>query len=135
MTRTAKRYQLFARWSQAQANCDARGNTPWSEKWQNAIDGLMDSAPHGGGFDSGTRFVDFDNGKLRFETHFHHMNQYGYYDGWTDHTITVSPDLACGFDLTISGRNKNDIKGYILDVFSDWLDDTLDADTGTPKAA
>lgn len=42
--------------------------------------------------------------------------------GWTEHRITVRPDLASGFRISsVSGQNRNDIKVYIRDVFSDVL--------------
>jgi len=49
------------------------------------------------------------------------MNEHGFYDGWTEHRITVKPSLAFGFELTISGRDRNEIKDYLSDVFYLWL--------------
>jgi hypothetical protein len=45
------------------------------------------------------------------------MDENGFYDGWTDHTITIRPDLVFQFDMRISGRNKNEIKDYIAECF------------------
>ena len=75
--------------------------------------------PHGSGFDAGTQ-LDWDAShaeKLVFTTAYHHMNDNGYYDGWTEHLVTVTPSLAHGFHMRISGRNRNDIKDYIGDEF------------------
>jgi hypothetical protein len=44
------------------------------------------------------------------------MDDGGGYDGWTEHTITVTPSFR-GFDLTISGRDRNDIKDYLHQTF------------------
>jgi len=52
------------------------------------------------------------------------MDEYGGYDGWTEHTITVRPDLIHTIVLGISGRNRNDIKDYLYDVYHHIL--TLD---------
>jgi hypothetical protein len=82
---------------------------------------LMDSAPRGSGFDNGTTVEIGRGGTLVFETAFHHMNDGGYYDGWTEHTVRVKPCLQWGFDLTVSGRNRNNIKDYIAEVFDTWL--------------
>jgi len=82
---------------------------------------LMETAPSGSGFDNGTTVELGRGGTLVFYTAFHHMNDGGYYDGWTEHTVRVKPSLAWGFDLTISGRNLNDIKDYIAEVFDTWL--------------
>lgn len=40
----------------------------------------------------------------------------GMYDGWTEHKVTVTPSFS-GFDITVSGRNRNGIKEYIADMF------------------
>ena len=54
------------------------------------------------------------------------MNDAGSYDGWTDHVITVRPSLAFGFELKISGPNRNDIKEYIHDTFDTALSAEID---------
>lgn len=73
--------------------------------------------PSGSGFDGGTQFNQAKStpDKLVFETEYHHMNE-GFYDGWSKHTITVKPSFG-GFHMTISGKNRNDIKDYIGQVF------------------
>jgi hypothetical protein len=45
------------------------------------------------------------------------MNDTGYYDGWTEHTVTVTPSFS-GINIRVSGRNRNDIKDYIHETFS-----------------
>lgn len=85
---------------------------------------VSDHMPSGSGFDSGTK-LDLDSShaeKLVFTTSFHHMNDAGMYCGWTDHTITVTPSLLNRYHLRISGRNRNDIKEYMHEVFSSALD-------------
>jgi hypothetical protein len=52
------------------------------------------------------------------------MNDVGYYDGWTEHTVTVTGSLTSGYKMTISGRDRNDIKEYLYETFSAWLDET-----------
>ena len=92
----------------------------WAQKHAERISALVhEHMPSGSGLDSGTQ-MDCEQShaeKLIFTTSFHHMNDDGYYDGWTDHTITVTPSFS-GFNLRISGRNRNDIKEYIHDAFS-----------------
>jgi hypothetical protein len=73
--------------------------------------------PSGSGFDNGTA-IDVSKShaeKLVFTTSFHHMNDGGY-DGWTDHTVTVTPSFQ-GINIRISGRNRNDIKDAIHEAF------------------
>jgi len=74
--------------------------------------------PSGSGIDSGCAIdVDAsDSRKIFIDTSYHHMNDGGYYDGWTEHRITVSPSFD-GIDIKISGRDRNQIKDYLHDVF------------------
>lgn len=79
--------------------------------------------PHGSGFDSGTQF-DFDKSRrerLVFHTLFHHMDEHGGYTEWTHHIVSITPSLVCGFEVKVSGVNKNDIKEYIGDTFHENL--------------
>lgn len=96
-------------------------NPEWFDKHTDSIEELVrQHMPSGSGFDSGTT-LDLDAShaeKLVFRTSFHHMDEGGYYDGWTYHTVTVTPSLSGQFNLRISGRNRNDIKDYMYETFS-----------------
>lgn len=79
--------------------------------------------PHGSGFDSGTKF-DFEQStpdRLIFGADFHHMNDGGYYDGWSIHQVIVTPSLAFGFNIRITGRDRRQIKDYIAETFNHCL--------------
>lgn len=97
----------------------------WGANAKEAIETLTrDFLPSGSGFNNGTKF-DFDRSKrskLVFHTSFHHMDENGYYDGWTDHTVTITPSFD-GIEVKVSGRNRNDIKDYIADEFALLLED------------
>ena len=102
----------------------------WASKHADAINTLVHKyMPSGSGFDCGTQLdcIESHAEKLVFTTSFHHMNDGGYYDGWTEHTITVTPSFIGGFNLRISGRNRNDIKDYIHETFSQALKTELPA--------
>jgi hypothetical protein len=45
------------------------------------------------------------------------MHDSGMYDGWTEHTIVLTPSFLGHFDMRISGHNRNEIKDYIADTF------------------
>lgn len=80
----------------------------------------VNKLPSGSGLDTGVK-LDLDRSsaeKLVFDTEFHHLNENGYYDGWTQHTVTVTPSFD-GFNLKISGRDRNGIKDYLYDLFSE----------------
>lgn len=109
----------------ARNNCIKSGNGEWQTKWEDAIESLCENLPSGSGIDNGTR-IDLDRsngtGWIVFTTAFHHMNENGMYDGWTEHEVKVTPCLHSGFNLKISGRDRNQIKEYLHDVFSSCLE-------------
>ena len=75
--------------------------------------------PHGSGFDSGCK-LNLDESKperLVIDTGFHHMDEMGGYDKWTEHQVIVTPSLWRGFNLRITGRNYRDIKEYMYEMF------------------
>lgn len=84
--------------------------------------------PSGSGIDAGTTLqVDAcTDDKLVFTTSYHHMNDGGYYDGWTEHTVTVKPSLIHELTIKISGRDRNNIKEYLHDCFDNHLRTTFE---------
>ena len=84
-------------------------------------------APRGSGFDAGTTLdIDASNAtKLVFITSFHHMDEHGGYDGWTEHKVVVTPAFY-DFDTRVTGRDRNRIKEYIGEVFHTWLGNVTD---------
>ncbi len=113
---------------QARLNCIKAGNDVWLDKHETAIVQLVqDTAPSGSGIDCGTR-IDLDastGDKLVFTFSYHHMNDGGCYDGWTEHKCVVTPSLTCSFDVRITGRDRNEIKDYLHEVYSMWLGQTV----------
>lgn len=103
-------------------NCKKSGNSEWEERHGETIDDLVKGHfPSGSGFDGGTFLTDQTRpNRLVIKADYHHMTE-GYYDGWTEHEVIVTPDLAFGFDLRITGRNRNDIKEYIAQIFYEVL--------------
>lgn len=90
----------------------------WFVKWTERIEELVDLLPSGSGIDSGTK-IDLQEShaeKFVLLADFHHMNDTGFYDGWTYHVITVTPSFT-GINLRISGRNRNDIKEYLHQTY------------------
>lgn len=110
-------------------------NQEWADKHSDAIKELCSDLPSGSGFDSGSH-LDFDAStaeKLVFTTSYHHMDDGGGYDGWTEHTVILTPSLEMGYSLKVTGRDRNDIKSYIHEMFSNVLDEDIDQWTGYPK--
>jgi hypothetical protein len=83
------------------------------------IEDLQKLLPSGSGIDSGCKIdlVKSTKNKIKIDFGFHHMNESGTYDGWTDHTLTIEPCLSFGFSLKITGRNRNQIKDYLYETF------------------
>lgn len=117
-------YRLIAHCLIAVGNCQRTGNHEWEVIHHERIERFVSRyLPSGGGFDAGTS-LDFEKSRpdrLVFSTSFHHMNDHGYYDGWTEHQVIVTPSLAYGFELRITGRNRGDIKELIEQTFDHHL--------------
>jgi len=129
-----KTFAILARTLQARNSCEETGNDIWYEKHGDRIREIMTLAPSGSGFDKGTNlYLDSNPNRLEFETWFHHMNENGMYSGWTDHKVVITPSLANGFDIRVTGRDRNDIKDYIADVFHTFLDSMIEITETTVK--
>ena len=78
--------------------------------------------PHGSGIDSGCK-VDMEasnDEKIVITCEYHHMNDGGYYDGWTSHRVVVRPAFR-GLKLSIRGRNRQDVHDCLYEVFDSSL--------------
>jgi hypothetical protein len=91
----------------------------FKEQALDKINKLVGELPYGSGFDSGCSIdLEKSNGeKIVIKTAFHHMDENGYYDGWTEHTVIITSSLQYGFNVNVTGKNKNQIKNYIFEVF------------------
>jgi len=118
-----KNYQQLARTIDARLTCIKVKNYEWEEKHTQRIQAIIADGPSGSGFDNGTHIdLDASTGeKIVLTTSFHHMDDHGFYNDWTDHTIIVRASLLFDFDMKISGENKRGIKDYALETFRQWL--------------
>ena len=112
--------QRCAQLLQSILNCEKSGNWEWRDRHTTRLEKLVREAmPSGSGFDAGTT-LDMDQStpeRLVFTTSFHHMDESGGYDGWTDHRVSVRPSLVFSLLVTVSGRDRNQIKDYIAETF------------------
>lgn len=96
------------------------GRSDFAERIREDMENFVKAnLPRGSGFDMGTT-LNFDKSspdRLVFNTSFHHMNDAGFYDGWTEHEVRVSADLQFGFKLTVGGKDRRAIKAYIAEQF------------------
>lgn len=113
-------YQLIAGRVQALQTCRTRENNAWTDKHESALEAMAKSLlPSGAGCDAGTT-IDVERSKpdrLVLVVSFHHMSEHGYYDGWTDHDVVVTPSLVQGFNLRITGPNHRGIKEHLRETF------------------
>ena len=117
-------------------NCVASGNSEWELKHKATVRQIVaDFLPSGAGWDNGTGF-EFSSShadKLVFYGAFHHMDDAGYYDGWTEHTVTVTPAFVGRYHIRISGRDRNEIKDYIHEIFDVALATRIEWDSDREK--
>lgn len=71
--------------------------------------------PSGSGFDAGCKILDVFKNRIKIQCDFHHMDENGFYCGWSEHIATITPSFD-GFDIRLSGNNMRDIKPYICDM-------------------
>jgi len=124
-----KVYQAIASALQARKNCLESNNKEWLDHLTNELRELTkDYLPSGSGIDFGCSIeIENEHPEKSFTiyTGFHHIDEYGGYSNWTDHTIRVYPDWT-GIKMTISGRDQNGIKNYLYDVFSECLESEIE---------
>lgn len=100
-------------------NCLENCDTLWASRHEDLLRTIeRELLPSGSGVDAGTQIdTNKSTGELVvLETAFHHMDEFGGYDGWTEHTVRVKPSLLFGFVVSVSGRDRNGIKDYISEI-------------------
>lgn len=102
----------------------------WRSRAEDKLARIMAEMPSGSGIDCGTKLDDSSTpDRLVFNVSFHHMNENGYYCGWTEHKVIVTPSLVRGVDIRITGRDRNDIKDYLWQTYEYALTRPIDANS------
>ena len=105
-------------------NWSQENNAPMADIWSDRIEELCKNClPSGSGIDCGTT-LNLDKStpeRLVFDASFHHMDECGFYDGWTDYQVIVTPSLWAGMTLRVTGRNKRNIKEYLAYTYREAL--------------
>ena len=122
-----KLYQKLAQTLDAQLRCTENKNSEWIDKHQQTLDELIaEHMPHGSGIDSGVVLTDKSSGEyLSFTSSYHCMDENGYYDGWVDFRVIVTPSLLFDFNMKIVGKfgkYKESLPDYLFDLFHYALD-------------
>lgn len=105
-------------------NCQKTHNTEWEQSHTEKLESLVSEyLPHGSGLD-GIVEVDIEKStenKIIINVEYHHMDQMGGYDGWTNHSLICTPSFIHGVDIRVTGKDRNQIKEYLVDLFSEHL--------------
>jgi len=100
--------------------CKQNNNEEWEKRHTDTLKNLVNNhLPHGSGIDNGCE-IDIDKSNenlIVINTDFHHMDETGTYDGWTEHVIKIKPSLLSEITIIVSGPNRNDIKDHLRDMF------------------
>ena len=86
------------------------------DRYEFIIKQFEDGLPVGSGIVA-TEVISVTNKKIVISFDYQHMNDNGYYDGWTHHEARITATFG-GYTMYISGRNRNDIKDYLHELFS-----------------
>lgn len=118
-------YQIAAT-AVAHQNCVRSGNSVWRKRHKARLDKIeRECLPYG------TRIVSATANELVFETSYHHMNEHGYYCGWSYHLVNVTSTFL-GLDVQIvdsSWDTEDEIDreaslDYIAETFEFMLSET-----------
>lgn len=63
--------------------------------------------------------------RLVIHVPFHCMDANGCYDGWRDYRVVVRPAFD-GITVTVTGRDYNDLKSYLGELFHEALGRCID---------
>ena len=121
-----KLYQQIASTIGARKRCAETGNQHWQEKHEEKLAYIEKRyLPKGSGIDAGCS-IDLEkssSNKLVINSSYHVMDESGFYDGWVDFTIAITPSLIHEYNLRIKGGRKLKYrKEYLLDLFNYSLD-------------
>lgn len=122
-------YERYAQILDALNRCIEQGKEDVVQHWRDELDKMNQAIPSGSGLDAQPR-LDISRStpeRLVFShCDYHHMNSNGFYDGWSEHEVIVTPSLLFGINVRVTGRDRNDIKDYIESVFTDFLMEEVD---------
>jgi hypothetical protein len=122
----SKAIEIIASHFDASLRCEAKHDLMMRDDHRERIDQICSEVmPHGSGLDGNEIKLDTARSKRNrlvfINADFHHMDQYGGYDGWSSHEVIVTPSLAHGFEIRITGSNRDQIKDYLSDLIYDAL--------------
>ena len=111
----------YAMAQQALVNCQDSGNVKWQGRWLERMEQLTKALPHGSGLNGKVEFIgSASEDKLTISAEYQHMDESGYYTGWSTYIITVRATFY-GLNVTVKGRKDNDLREYLGELFHNAL--------------
>jgi hypothetical protein len=106
----------------------------WKDIWEQDLEHLeRNYLPSGSGFDAGCsiNLVETKVNRLVIDFDYHHMDQNGYYNGWSHNQLILTASLVWDFDIRIVNRKgghriQSYDRDYFIDVFNYALNQELD---------
>ena len=118
----------IARTIQARQSCITTNNIEWIDKHEDyLIRELQSKLPSGSGIDSGCK-IDIEKSQVNrvvITFGYHFMNDNGYYDGWGDYKLIVTPEFD-SINFKIIGSDRKGIKEYLYDLFDSVLTEIIE---------
>lgn len=108
---------------------------PFLVEAKQALKDLIDELPHGSGIDCDWHVTGERPGgehgckKLILRNSYHHMDECGGYDGWTDFKVTVTGDLLSDIDVLVQGRfpaKYADTRDYLCEILTHALKEEVE---------
>lgn len=119
----------------ALANCERLDRRDWAARHRANLQWIGDNLlPSGSGIDRGTTInVEYSKAdRLVLDVPIHHMDENGYYCGWTTYQIIVRPDWS-GIRVDVKGRDRNGTKDYLAETYHYQLTRTIRARYDVPN--
>ena len=93
-------------------------NPEWKERALDRIIEMCKDLPHGSGIDAkcDIDIVQSKEDRIVFYFEYHHMDENGYYSGWTEHNLILTPTFG-SFRMRLTGRDKNGSKDYLYQLW------------------
>lgn len=121
-------YQLIASLIVAYKNCEASHNLIWLNRHSQKIRHIFDSL-EGAGFKFYYELDKSKENKIIFYGNYHKMNDTGYYDGYDNFKVIMTPDFINGFSLRIistDSKIKSEDREYYYDYLYNALSEKID---------
>ena len=116
-------YRQLAQWSRNYHQVQDEGMRASYEEWITRL--VREYLPYGSGIDAGVE-LDLNASsaeRIVLVSSFHMLNDGGYYIGWWDFKVTITPSMVLDFNIRVSScqKDKRLLRPYIAELFSDSL--------------